>query len=84
MQFGPDSDYETEFGSSIPKEKMPIQGPWRPGHLKAFVTNFEENEDITGSKEGPNVNMRFPTFSLIISIFSFLAHYAFGLCNVSH
>ncbi|ELT91759.1 hypothetical protein CAPTEDRAFT_191649 [Capitella teleta] len=50
--FGPDSDYEVE--GTVTKDQLPISGPWRPGHLKAFVANFKNNEEITGSKDGPN------------------------------
>lgn len=55
--FGPDSDYEVE--GTVTKDQLPISGPWRPGHLKAFVANFKKNEEITGSKDGPNVGLLF-------------------------
>ena len=53
--FGPDSDYEVD--DVVRKDQLPISGPWRPGHLKAFVANFEDNEEITGSLDGPNVSV---------------------------
>ena len=57
VAFGPDSDYEREDGPSVKKEDMPIDGPWRPGHITAFVANFEENMEITGNDKGANVSV---------------------------